>query len=366
MNQSGEARDLPATTTFQPDDGASFASEQRAVTGPINVLAVIGSITSQAVLITALLYYFGWVYTHNFFRYFGIDISLLDYSTTDYVLRSINVAFQPFAYLALAAFLLLGFHRLMVLPALMKTTPGLPRSSEATISDSSGSIMVPRSAWQSLNHTVGLKIRRRAQALGCGRPGSSGIRWIIGVIQAAALAFMALAFVGILFLDTFGAPLGLFLPVSLMLGSSLLGYVAYMRSTYPDTLAVTVPPQHSAISRAYAVTLLALGLIGGLWAVASYGEDVGTRSAAGFAAQLLVQPGVVIYSIDRIALNGTGIDVNEITQAGAKYHYQYTGLRLLVRSQDRFLLVPSQWQLGRDRVFLLRDDDSIRVDVTVR
>jgi hypothetical protein len=317
------------------------------------------------VLITALLYYFGWVYTNSFFRYFGIDTSLIGYGTSDYVLRSIRVAFRPVAYLALAAFLLLGFHRLVVLPALMTTTSGLSQLSKAAISESGGSIMVPRPAWRRMIHTVGLGIRR-AQALDCRRLGSSGIRWIIGVVQAAALVFMALAFAGILFLDTFGATLGLFLPVSLMLGSSLLGYVKYIRSTHPDAFAVTVTPQHSAFSRAYAVALLALGLIGGLWAVARYGDDVGTRSAAGFAARLLVQPGVVIYSTERIALNGTGIDVNEITQAGAKYHYQYTGLRLFVRSQDRFLLVPSQWQLGRDRVFLLRDDDSIRIDITAR
>lgn len=365
MNLSGEARDIPATTTSRPDDVASSASAQRAVTEPSNVLAVIGWITSQAVLITALLYYFGWVYIHSFFRYFGVDISLIGYGTADYVLRSINVAFRPFAYLALAAFLLFGFHRLVVLRALIASTPGPPQLSKAVIGDSSGSITILRSAWRRLGHAVGLEIRL-AQALSCKRLGSSGIRWIIGVIQAAALVFMALAFVGILFLDTFGVTLGLFLPVSLMLGSSLLGYATYMRSTHPDALAVTVPPQHSTVSRPYAATLLTLGLIGGLWAVARYGDDVGTRSAASFAANLLDQPGVVVYSTERIALNGTGIDVNEITQAGAKYHYQYTGLRLFVRSQDRFLLLPSQWQLGRDRVFLLRDDDSIRIDIAAR
>jgi hypothetical protein len=97
-----------------------------------------------------------------------------------------------------------------------------------------------------------------------------------------------------------------------------------------------------------------------------YADRLGTRLAADTAADLPVQPGVVVYSTERIALSGPGVTVDEIVQPGVKYRFQYTGLRLLGRAPDKFLLLPSRWQRGRDRVLLLRDDNSIRIDIEAR
>jgi len=58
--------------------------------------------------------------------------------------------------------------------------------------------------------------------------------------------------------------------------------------------------------------------------------------------------------------------VTEITQPGTKYHYQYSGLRLLLHSSDKYLLLPVGWQYEQDRLFLLHEDDTIRVDITTR
>jgi hypothetical protein len=198
------------------------------------------------------------------------------------------------------------------------------------------------------------------------RLGPSGIRWIVGVFQAIAIVLAVAVFAGMLLPEQFGASLGPFLPLSLMLSVGLLGYVAHVCSRYPDALASAawswpIPP-----SRAYTLTLLTLGLVAGLWAVSLYGDHAGTRSATDFAAQLPTRPGVVIYSTERIALNGPGIDAREIAELGTKYHYQYTGLRFLVNSPDKFLLLPSRWQHGRDRVLVLRDDNSIRIDIVAR
>lgn len=126
------------------------------------------------------------------------------------------------------------------------------------------------------------------------------------------------------------------------------------------TSSKPVPP-----SRIYTLTLLALGLIAGLWAVGLYGDHVGTRLATDVAAHLSTRPEVAVYSTERIELNGPGIAVAEIKIPDTRYHYRYTGLRLLVRSSDRFLLLPVMWQRRHDRVLLLRDDDKIRVDVAV-
>ena len=69
---------------------------------------------------------------------------------------------------------------------------------------------------------------------------------------------------------------------------------------------------------------------------------------------------------ERIAIFGTGVEVAEIAQPGSRYRYQYSGVRLLTRSADKYLLLPVGWQRGRDAVFMVRDDDSIRVDIAAQ
>lgn len=365
MNQFGVPRDVPADNAVRSDGAAPPIPEQRTVTDSNNVLTIFGTITSQIVLITALFYYFGWVYTRSFFGYFGVDTSLVGYGTVDYVLRSINVAFRPFIYFALAALVAFAFHRLVMAPALMRTTSALPLLSNTAISGVTGPATSLRFTRPGLGRTVD-SVVGWARALGRWRLEPSGPRWIVGVFQGVALALIGAVFAGLVFSEQFGASLGLFLPLSLMLSVSLLGYIGHVRSTYPNVFAATIAPSHTVPSRAYCLILLVLGLVAGLWVVGLYGDRVGTRLATNTAAQLPNRPGVVIYSTERIALNGPGIDVREIAQPDSKYHYQYTGLRLLVRAPDKFLLLPVSWEHGHDRVLVLRDDDSVRIDIAAR
>jgi hypothetical protein len=364
VNQFGATRDVPAGTSSRFDGADSSVSEKRTVTDPSTILTIIGTITSQAVLITALFYYFGRVYARSFFDYFGVDLSMIDYSTADYVLRSINVAFRPFIYATFAVLAVFCFHRLVMVTALMRTTPGSSSLSNTATTCLSGSA-TPRFTRTGLSRAVG-SAAGSVQTLGRWRLGPSGARWIIAVLWAVAVVFMAVAFAGVLLPERFGAPLGLFLPLLLILSVGLLGYVAHVRLRYPNALTAAMPPAPVAASRVYPLTLLTLGFVAALWSVSIYGDYVGMRFATDIAAQLSARPGVVIYSTERIALNGPGIDVGEIAQPGAKYHYQYTGLRLLVRSSDKLLLLPAKWQRGRDRVLLLRDDNSIRIDLVAR
>jgi hypothetical protein len=177
--------------------------------------------------------------------------------------------------------------------------------------------------------------------------------------------------VGVLFPAQVGVPLGLLLPVLLLACVSLFGYVAYLRSRYPEQFGTTMrvlhaDPPFQVQVQVQALFLCSLGLLASLWAVSLYGDQVGTRIATDFATRLPNEPEVVVYSTARIALLGPGVVVTEITQPGTKYHYQYTGLRLLAHSTDKYLLLPMGWKHGRDRLFLVRDDDSVRADFVVR
>jgi hypothetical protein len=324
---------------------------------PSSVLTIIGAITSQLAVITALLYYFGWVRASYQLSYFGVDPSLAGYGTVDYVLRSTAVAFPPFIRVAFTALVLLGFHRLVVAPTLEDAESGFTTASAPTAHPITG----PDTA-----RPAAVRVVRWAQALARRRPGIRRMRWLIGAVHVAGVALIGVVLAGVLLPDQIGVPLGILLPLLLAAAVTLLGYVAHVRSRYPVSLAPAGSRQAAPASPAYIVTLLVLGLVAALSAVSLYGEQVGIGLATDAAGRLRDQPSVTIFSTERISIAGPGVVAAEITQPSSKYHYQYSGLRLLLHSPDRYLLLPVGWQHGQDPVFVLHDNDTIRVDITAQ
>lgn len=357
-------RDIPVDRALLSDGAAAPSALQRVLADPSNIFTIIGAITSQVALITALFYYFGWARTYSLFGYFGVDATLVGYSTPDYVLRSIDVAFPWFICATFAALALFGLHRLVMIPALMRADAQPCPPLNITTNDLSGQAR-RYTVWQGMSQLMG-SAAHWARVLGHWRPAVSCVRRFIRFLQAFAIALGVVVLTGILFRE-FGALLGIRLPLLLIASVILFGYVSYIRSKYSDVLAATADsPRLYQSSRTYTLILIALGFVAGIWAISLYGARLGTSHATNIAANLAARSGVVIYSTERIALQGPGIEVSEIAQSGTKYHYHYTGLRLLVRTPDKILLLPSRWQKGRDRVFILRDDDSIRVDIVAR
>jgi hypothetical protein len=348
--------DVP-TDSASPTDGAIPSPSQRTVADPNSLLTIIAPIISQATLITGLLYYIGWARTNSLFGYFGVDTSLVGFNTPDFVLRGgSDVMHSLWIYIALGAapaFGLFAIHRLVVIRALVRTRERSSQPSKITANELCNPNL-PYGNW--------LRAIRQARMLHRWRPGVSFIRWFMRSIQGFAVTLAAAMLAGIVF-NKFGTSLGLALPLLLIFSFILLGYVAHIYSAYSDVLATTMTPPAPARPRIYPMALLALGLLAGIWAVSLYGDRLGTSDAISIAANQSVLSEVQVYSTDRIALHGSGIIVSEIAQPGTKYRYQYTGLRLLASPPGRFLLLPSKWQKGRDRVLVLRDNDSIRVDI---
>lgn len=368
-----------------PANGGSLADAQLGsqremhVRGVVStgILEIVGTVIGPAALVTGLLYYFGWVRTHAIFSYFGVDNRLIEYSPSDYVLRSSAITFDAVIRVAFIALILVGFHRFMV----------------AWIFDLSDKSRVQ---WRTIQSFA-------------------AVAQVIGVVLAGIVILAVLS------PDEVGRPLGLIVPLLLIMSVALLGYVTHIRSVYLSALARThrdapaggitnqeaergedkdIPAgsadqpyvetsvaqrrgeqllgtfkringmwsssQVAPYSRARALILLTLGLVGILWAVSLYAYQVGAETATRVAADLPNQSAIVLYSAERIAIDGPGVNVTEITQPGSKYHYQYSGLRWLTRSADTYLLLPRYWQRGRDQVFVIRDDGSIRIDVAAR
>ena len=290
------------------------------------VFATVAAITSQTVLLTAFLYYFGWVRNRATIGYFGVPPSLMELTAADYVLRSLNSVFLPLISVALICLALLGVHRLVV-----------PRALIA-------------------------KATRRLSI-------------IIGLAQIVGIVLTGVVLTGwMLVTSRIRFSLGIALPLTLVASTILLGYAGYLRSLRDDNGtgnrrhkgsgndndAEERANQHYMGLRAAA--LLTAGFLGVLWSTAIYAEQVGERFAHDYENSLRELPEVVVYSTERIALTGHGVVVNEIRQFGSKYQYRYGGLRLFRYTRDRYILLPVGWQKGRDSISIIPDNDTVRID----
>ena len=89
----------------------------RASAGPVIGISqagkIFGAVIAPTTLLSALLYYFGWAHAFYFFNYFGANSTVLRFSTTDYLMRSVDALFIPLAAGAIAVLLAIVLHGLL-------------------------------------------------------------------------------------------------------------------------------------------------------------------------------------------------------------------------------------------------------------
>ena len=273
-------------------------------------LRTIGSVIAPTTLLTALLFYFGWVSVSVQARYFGFDASLLEFSTQDYLLQSISPTFLPLGGALLVVLALLRGHNF-------------------------------------LDHWIG--------------PGRAG-GIVVGVVAAAGLALFFRGFFGILW----PRPVDPLTPLGFAGGLGLVSYTLFLRRRRSATDGSQAAAPRPAV-RLFSLDALALSLFIGLsvvWVVAEYAEWDGSRKAQRLVRDLAYRPAVVVYSPQRLLLEGPGVREEDLSGAEAEYAYRYDGLRLLVRSGDRLFLLPAEWSHDDGNVILLRDRDDVRMEFT--
>ncbi|MBF6353067.1 hypothetical protein IU449_00635 [Nocardia higoensis] len=280
----------------------------------LSLLPVIGALASQAAFVTAVLYYFGWAYSRAFYGHFGVEAHALGYATADYVLFSVNAMFQPLIATLVTILAVLAVRRI---PA--------------------------------------------QHAMSSGRPRTILRRWV-GCLIVAGILLVATVAVLIYVPTTLAATLDVVAPLLLMTAAASLGCAHWLRWRYPSILGTKRPPR--TVMQIRVLALIAITAIGYLWAVADFAERRGTTEAIRQErASFVDRPAVVVFSVDRLAVEGSGTSRGEITALGEKYRYAYSGLWLLARTDDYYYLLPQQWKAGRDRVVVVSQDDTIRIDI---
>ncbi len=273
--------------------------------------APMAGVLANVTVLTALLVYFGWRRSETQSQRLGIDQSILGLSTTDYLLRSIGPVLV----------LLVGVSGL-----------GL--------------------AWVALD--------RRVAPWFAGGPGDPrrppAARHVLRLLGFAWLALPLMVWlVGFVW----PSPAYILLPVSLGIGALLLVYAAHLHYPTPGPEATAAEKQRVVVRAAFALLLACVCLF---WTASNYAEVLGVSLADGLAGDVDRLPAVTVYSEEPLYLEGPGVNEESLGGGEGVLRYRYTGLRLYDHTGGRLLLVSDRWTPTFGVVYVLDDDEPIRID----
>jgi hypothetical protein len=272
-----------------------------------STLKAFGAALAPPAAAVALVLFFAVRRQEQVILHFGVDDSVLNYSTQDYLLRGADTLFVVFLLLLVLGLGLLRLHAVI-------------------------SAAVTQPDWRP-------HVRR--------------------ISQAAILVGAPVFVVGI---TAVFRPLPL--PVyartlSLGIGIGLLAYGTYLqrrivgwRDREPAWLATTS-----------VVLVTALIFLSIFWTTNELARALGRGHAQTLESRIGARPGVVVYSEQRLQLAGPGIVEQYLGSAtDARYRFRYEGLKLLVASGDQFFLLPERWSPDEGNAILLQRDESLRFE----
>jgi hypothetical protein len=277
---------------------------------PWRLVAAIGS---QTAVLVALLFYFGWASAGATFGYFGVSLSLLGFGTSDYLLRSIYSAFQPL--------LIVGLVALVAICAHQTAMAFVARGGE----------------------------RRRQQA-----------RRLPVIAVVAGMAAVLIAVAGLV-IHPVVRVLGQGLPAVLAIGALATAYGDHL---WPRLRGGEVALADDVVARRLRTfVLVTIAILGGFWWLAVYAADTGEDRAMQLAEDLPSASEVALYTAQPLAITGPGVGRDVFADEDLKYQYRYTGLRLLIRADDQYFLLPRGWMRGRDSVFVVPESGDVRIEI---
>ncbi|MBE1578081.1 hypothetical protein ACFORH_16640 [Amycolatopsis roodepoortensis] len=278
--------------------------EPEPAAGPAHALKLVGAVLANTTLLTALLYYFGLVYTQTYFAYFRVHYTLLGQTPDEIFGRGVDGVLLPLTGVAGAALLFLVLTRFL-------------------------KIRLGEASWSRL-----LRI--------CSP--------VAGVLGLALLAgSTAIAFDPEPLRDRPGLP-----GVGFALGV-LMALFSWRHWTSRRTGS-------TRSNVAELVTGYALVSIGLFWAVGDYSGAVGTSRAFEASGLIPSRPAATLYSAESLNLTAHGVTQVKCADPGSAYKYRYTGLKLLLQSSGQYVFLPSNWRASTGVAFVIPKTDKLRLE----
>jgi hypothetical protein len=290
-----------------PDPDSSDVTTTRATSRLVGVLV---GVVAPTTLLVALAYYFGWRREVAFAGYFGIDPALLELSTDQYVLRSVDALFAPVVALLLVAFCALAIHVLL---------------GDRIESDYAAPVVL----------VVGLAALAIGLALAVGHSVSSRAIYVqaLGLGVGAALIVYALAH-----WRRFQTTTSSLTALSFVAAGVVIISLFWATAEYADDRGLQTARRLArnidASPQAMVYSKVDLGI-----------DPLGPGSGATRNCQAI-----------------------QLTQKRkSAYRYRYLGFRLLAHSAGKYFVTPTHgrgdpWDPADSAVFVLPDDNTIRVE----
>lgn len=304
-----------------PQEAASRPAPTPAATAALQTLSMV---VAPATVLTGLMYYFGWLYARTFTLGVGIDPDVLDYSTEDYLLRSVDLLFVPLAVLCVLLLALRWLH--VQITARVSASARAERLSRLVLVLAVVGVLLTIPATAAVFRPAGVEIAGFHVGHAQWVP-----RWA--------------------------------LPVGFVLGVALVDYAVQLRQRLGATSAPAAPTAWTTASQRAAIG--GLMLLGLFWAVTVYAQDVGQMRVSALRqdpAAWQAFPAVVVYSAQDLVLDAPGVAVGRCPAAESAYRFRYTGLRLFAYANDRYFLLPATWPETGGPATVISDGDELRVE----
>lgn len=274
------------------------------------LLATVGAIVAPTTLLTAVMYYFGWSFSVQFFQYFSVNSTTLGLGTQDYLLRSADPMFVPVT-VAVAAGLLSRW-------AYVELWPRLPCSLRACLVR----IFVPAAA-------------------------------VVGLLLIALGFWRVLGHTEFEFHYEF-PPLGLAIGVLLLFSASVLRRRGRGADPGPGDGA-------GLVEKVAVAFLVSISLF---WATQLYAAQVGITRAHQQETELESSPYTALYSTRGLGIRADGVTEQVCGSPNPMYQFRYDGLVLVLQSGGQYLLLPRTWSTAGGPAILLPRNDSVRLEFT--
>lgn len=310
QNQHSSPGDPETMVASRPSEQKG-APESPASETSRTIIEWILLVAPPTTLITALAFWFGYALTNARNTYYGIDISTLGFSTTDYLLRSVDALITPAVVILVFFLALLGMH-VFLWP-----------------------IILARRWYRSTR--VGI--------------------FAVTILGLLSVCLSVRAIFVRMFDQAYLAP-----PILLGAGCLIIAYALKARNAQRKKFGVTSNYSASSTNHTlFQTVLVALIIVSLFWGTSLYAGALGRGRAIQVETNLSRRPATIVYTKTSLSLPSP-VTETRIAAPDSQYKFRYTNLRLLVLSDQKYFLLPDGWTHEGGTAVVLRDDDNIRVE----